>query len=112
GRAAAAREEDDVDVAHLLQDAERAAERVGRAVALDRGRREENARAAAPEGDLADVVDDRAARARDDADRARLGGQGALALGREEPFGRELLFEPLERLEDRPASGRVGPIGD
>ena len=88
---------------------ERPADRLGRARALHLRRREQDARAAAPERDAADVVDDRAGRARDDADDARLGGQRALALGREEPLGGELRLQRLERFEQRAASRPPAP---
>ena len=74
---------------------------------LHRRAREQDAHGPAAERDLDDVVDRRAVAARDDADHARLGGQRPLALGREEPLGRELLLEPLERLEQRPAARRA-----
>ena len=108
--AAAAPEDDDVHVADALQLRERAADRLDGARALHLRGREQDPRAAAAKRDAADVVDDRARRARDDADDARLAGQRALALRREQPLGGELRLQPLERLEQRAAPGR--PAGD
>ena len=111
-RAASAPHHDDVDVIHLLQHPQRAPDRLGRARPLHQRRREEDARAAAAEGDLAHVVDDRAARARDHADDARVVRERPLLLGREEPLGPELLLQLLERLEERAFAGGLHAIAD
>ena len=74
--------------------------------------REEDPRAAPPKGDAADVVYDRPRGARHDADDARLAGQRALALGREETLRGELRLQLLEGLEQRSSSGGLEAVGD
>ena len=62
-RAASAPEDDDVHIAHALKlHRERAADRLDRVGPLHLRRREEDARAATPERDAADVVNDGARR--------------------------------------------------
>ena len=100
--AAAAAEDDGLHLRHPREQHERAAEPLGRVRALDGRAREEQAHRRAAERDLDDVVQGGAVGAGDDADHARLRGQRALALGREEALAREPLLQPLERLEQRP----------
>ncbi len=111
-RSAAAPHDDDVHFRHPLNRAERAQDRLRRPIPLHPRGGEEDARAAAAEGHLHHVVNHRPARARDDADDARILRERPLPLRREQPLGPELLFEPLERLEDRPAPDRFHLVGD
>src|SRR5690606_31529390 len=100
-RAPASPHDDDVDLLDLLERAQRTTHRLRGPEPLHLRGREQDARAAAAERDLTDVVDDGAAPARDDADDARiLRDRPLLRLG-EEPLGGELLLQPLERLEER-----------
>ena len=111
-RAAATADDDDVHVRHALQHPEGAPYALGGAGALHLRRREEDARAAATKRDLADVVDHRALRARDDANDARIVRERPLLLGREEALGLQLLLQQLERLEERALPRRLDAIAD
>ncbi len=111
-RSPPAPQDDHVDVGDALERRESARDGPRGPRALHEGRSEEHAGATPAESDLADIVDGRAALARDHADDARLAGERALAVEREEPFFRELRFQFLERLEERPATGCARAIGD
>jgi len=81
GRAAAARENDHVEIADLREPIERGDERFDRADALDLRGREDELHARVPAGDdLLDVMPDRADRAGDDTDPPRRRRQRALSL--------------------------------
>jgi acetyl-CoA carboxylase, biotin carboxylase subunit len=74
--------------------------------------RKQDACAASAEGHAADVVDRGSRRTGHHPDSPRLGGQGALALLREQSFARELRLQPFQRLEERPASGLLKTVDD
>ena len=82
GRAAPAPDDDDVDLAHPLQQGKGAANRLSRPGALNLRGRKQDASAAAPKRDAAYVVDDCARRARHHPHDPRLLRKGALAPGR------------------------------
>ena len=111
--AAAAGEDDDVDLGRVADLAERLGDRGGGARALDVGLGDEDPGGREARGDRGQHVSlRRGVVARDEPDASRKARQRPLALGREEAFGCELALQALESGEmvaEAEALDREGP---